>query len=169
MKADLPHAHQQLRSHFFWVEHALDDGRAFLLGEQASLADFAVYNPAWFVRGRLPDAGLLNGFARVQAWLARMDAFGTGNPTPMDAKEALEVAKAATPDAVHLSHPEAADGVKRGDPVSVAADDYGRDPVVGTLLGLSAQNIVIRRVDSRVGELNVHFPRTGFRVTRPQP
>ena len=166
MKANLPHARQQLRAHLFWVEHALDDGRAFVLGAAPSLADFAIYNPAWFVRGRLPDAGLLNGFARVQSWLARMDAFGTGTPTPMDAKEALQVATAATPDAVQLSHPEAADGVSPGDPVTVAADDYGRDPVAGTLLGASAQHIVIRRVDPQAGELNLHFPRAGFRVTR---
>jgi glutathione S-transferase len=50
--------------------------------------------------------------------------------------------------------------------VTVAADDYGRDPVAGTLLGLSAQNIVIRRVDPQVGELNLHFPRAGFRIAR---
>jgi glutathione S-transferase len=168
MKANLPHARQQLRSHLFWVEHALDDGRAFVLGEAASLADFAIYNPAWFIKKRLPDAGLLDGFARIQSWLAKMEAFGIGTPTPMDAKEALQVAKAATPDALHLSHPETAEDVKPGDQVNVAADDYGRDPIAGTLLGASAQNIVIRRVDPQVGELNLHFPRAGFRVRRAE-
>jgi glutathione S-transferase len=168
MKANLPHARQQLRSHLFWVERALDDGRAFVLGEAASLADFAIYNPTWFITKRLPDSGLLDGFARIQSWLARMDAFGIGTPTPMDAKEALQVAKAAQPDALHLSHPEAVEGWKPGDPVTVAADDYGRDPVAGTLLGLSAQNIVIRRVDPQVGELNLHFPRAGFRIARAE-
>ena len=166
MKANLPHARGQLRTHLFWVERALDDARAFVLGEEPSLADFAIYHPAWFVRGRLPDAGLLNGFARLESWLARMDAFGTGTPTPMDAKEALQVAEAATPDAVHLSHPETADIVTPGNEVNVAADDYGRDPVAGTLLGLSAQKVVIRRADPQVGELHLHFPRAGFRVTR---
>jgi glutathione S-transferase len=166
MKANLPHARQQLRARLFWVEHALDDGRPFVLGEAASLADFALYNPTWFVRKRIPDSGLLDSFARIQAWLARMDAFGTGTPTPMEAKEALLVAKGATPDTLRLSHPELADDLEPGDEVTVAADDYGRDPVAGTLLGLSAQNIVIRRVDPQVGELNLHFPRAGFRITR---
>ena len=32
------------------------------------------------------------------------------------------------------------------------------------LLGLNAQRIVIRRGDPVVGEVNVHFPRAGFRV-----
>ena len=168
MKTNLPHIRQQLRSRLFWVERTLEDGRAFVLGDAASLADFAIYHVAWFVRGRLPDSGLLNGFARIQSWLPRMDAFGTGTSTPMEATEALQVAKAATPEPLHLSHPEAADDAKPGDQVTVAADDYGRDPVAGTLLGTSAQHIVIRRVDPQVGELNLHFPRAGFRIARLQ-
>ena len=44
------------------------------------------------------------------------------------------------------------------------ATDYGRDPVEGTLVGLSADEVVIRRTDERAGTLHVHFPREGFQI-----
>jgi hypothetical protein len=43
-------------------------------------------------------------------------------------------------------------------------DDYGRDPVAGTLVASSAQEIAIARHDPAVGEVVVHFPRAGFLV-----
>ncbi len=43
-------------------------------------------------------------------------------------------------------------------------DDTGRDPVTGTLVAHSAQEIVVRRTDPQVGEINVHFPCAGFDV-----
>ena len=51
---------------------------------------------------------------------------------------------------------------------AVAADDYGRDPVRGRVVALTAQRVVIRRRDPAVGEVNVHFPRSGFRLTPAQ-
>lgn len=42
--------------------------------------------------------------------------------------------------------------------VQVMADDYGRDPIAGTLVASSADEIAIRREDPRVGEVVVHFP-----------
>ena len=44
------------------------------------------------------------------------------------------------------------------------ADDYGRDPIKGTLVASSARSIAIRRSDPAVGEVVVHFPRAGFWV-----
>jgi len=76
----------------------------------------------------------------------------------MDAKEALAVAKAATSDA--------APGVEAGAKVTVAADDYGRDPVAGEIVFADAHEIAIRRRDDQVGEIVVHFPRAGFTVIR---
>jgi hypothetical protein len=46
----------------------------------------------------------------------------------------------------------------------VVPDDYGRDPVVGEIVSASIHAIAIRRVDERVGEVVVHFPRAGFYV-----
>ena len=55
-------------------------------------------------------------------------------------------------------------GRKIGDKVSVAADDYGKTEIEGEIVSLSDQHIAIRRRDTRVGEVVVHFPRAGYVV-----
>ena len=50
--------------------------------------------------------------------------------------------------------------------VTVTPDDYGFDPVAGTLVASSVDEVAIRRSDPAVGEVVVHFPRFGFRVAR---
>ncbi len=50
--------------------------------------------------------------------------------------------------------------------VSVVPDVDGGDPVVtGTVRRVDRETISILRDDPRVGEVCVHFPRVGFRVT----
>jgi glutathione S-transferase len=49
-------------------------------------------------------------------------------------------------------------------PVTVSADDYGRDPVAGTLVTATPERVVIAREDPDLGGLNVHFPRVGYVV-----
>jgi hypothetical protein len=82
----------------------------------------------------------------------------------MSADEALGVAAKASPETVAENDPDDPNGRKVGDKVRVAPDDYGRDEVGGEIVSLSAQHIAIRRVDERVGEIVVHFPRAGFLV-----
>ena len=53
-----------------------------------------------------------------------------------------------------------------GEKVTVAADDYGKDPVLGTLVTLNIREVVIRREDPAAGIVHVHFPRIGYRVDR---
>ena len=55
-------------------------------------------------------------------------------------------------------------GLKPGQAVTVMADDYGRDPIKGTLVASSAHRISIARNDPAVGDVVVHFPRAGFWV-----
>lgn len=49
-----------------------------------------------------------------------------------------------------------------GKEVVVAAEDYGRDPVRGTLIAASESQLSVLRVDPDLGEIAVHFPRIGF-------
>jgi glutathione S-transferase len=49
--------------------------------------------------------------------------------------------------------------------VTVAADDYGRDPIAGTIVFSNRHEIAIRRSDPQAGEVVVHFPRAGFTVS----
>ena len=52
-------------------------------------------------------------------------------------------------------------GLKRGDWVSVTPDDYG-NPVYGSILAWTADEIVLRHEDPSVGKVNLRFPRVGF-------
>ncbi|MBX9962679.1 MAG: glutathione S-transferase family protein [Burkholderiales bacterium] len=156
----------QLRAHLFWLERALEDGRLHVLGDKPTWADFCLYHPMWMVQRRVPELGAANDMPRTLAWFERMTAFGHGRPVELDAKEALRIAQTATPAPVKLGHPELPDGIPAGTAVTVAADDYGKDPVAGTLVAANAQRIVIRRTDPAVGEVNVHFPRAGFVLSK---
>lgn len=49
--------------------------------------------------------------------------------------------------------------------VVVVPDDYGFDPVEGELVASSRHEVAVRREAPATGEVVVHFPRAGFRVT----
>ncbi len=164
MKAAVPIARDQLRAHLDWLERQLGSGRGFLLGDEPSLADFSAYHGVWFLRNVPPVAAVVDAFPHVLAWMQRVRAIGDGAPSPMDPKEALEVARNARPETLPALDPGDPSGRKPGDRVAVFPDDYGRDPVKGELVASSVHEIAIRRQDPQVGEVVVHFPRAGFIV-----
>lgn len=144
------------------VEDMLADGRPWIAGEQTSLADFAVYHAVWFITGRTERlAHELAPFEMLAVWMAKMRAIGHGRPSPMQPEDALAIAAAATPlpPARAEQFPE---DPAIGTRVRIRADDYGRDPVEGTLDAITADTVSIRRHDPRVGEVVVHFPRLGY-------
>jgi hypothetical protein len=117
----------------------------------------------WFVRRGRPEA--LAEFPGILAWADRLVSIGHGDPTTIDARAALAIAKAAapaTPASIDSLDPN---GRRLGEQVSVAPDDTGRDPVTGELVALSIDQIAIRRQDPIVGDVTVHFPRAGFVVS----
>jgi glutathione S-transferase len=166
MKALIPFTRDQFYAGVSHVEAMLADRRPFLLGDQPTLADVAVYNPVWFVRQRLsPTAPPLDRVPLVGEWATRMARFGHGVSTDMTGPEALEIARTATPDApvgVDSADPS---GLKAGAKVAVTPDDTGKIPVSGELVTLTAHEIAVRRSDEKTGELVVHFPRAGYVVT----
>ncbi len=164
MKARQPAIRAQFRAHAQWIEGALADGRAHVLGAAPGIADFALYHVLWFVCGNIEEVDLLAGCDATKAWLERMAKLGHGTRTPLDAKEALAIARAARPDSVERRGGGDMSGRRPGERVTVAANDYGRDPVAGELLAIDDRAIVIRRVDPEAGDLNLHFPRAGFDV-----
>lgn len=161
---DQAHIRAQLRSHMFWVERALEDGRPYVAGDAPCYADFCVYGPLWMLQNRAPELGFFADTPCIRGWLERMAAIGYGRTQTLDAKDALAIARSSQPEPVAAAHPESQTGLEPGSHVVVAADDYGRDPVDGYLVTMSAQRIVIRRGDPQVAEVNVHFPRSGFRI-----
>jgi glutathione S-transferase len=167
MKAAVPLMKESLRAQLSWIDEQLADGRAFLLGAKPGLADFATYHTIWFLQTYHPPAGeLLAPHARVAAWCARVKAIGHGRSTPMEKKEALEIARTSKSETTPQVDPGEPNGLKPGDRVFVMADDYGRDRIAGELVRSSAQEIAIRRSDPLVDEVVVHFPRAGFMVMR---
>lgn len=166
IRAARPLLVDQLRVQLVWFASMLDDGRPFLQGSDPTLVDCALYNPCWFIRSNMGAVAPLTEFPNLLAWMDRMQAFGHGTPADMDSKEALAIAKAASP--ATQVHADANDpmGRKAGMKIQVIPDDAGKDPVEGELLSLSAEEVVVKRDDEQVGELAVHFPRAGY-VIKP--
>jgi hypothetical protein len=161
---ELPAKRDQLRAKLDLIERMLDDGRAFILGSEPSLADFSLYHPVFALRARETTAPLVAPFRRVVAWADRVAAFGHGAFEDTSSAVAVEIARAATPRteaAVDLDDPN---GRRPGDRVSVVHVDFGNDPVAGELVASSCHEIAIRRVDARAGEVVVHFPRERYVV-----
>jgi glutathione S-transferase len=172
MQAAIPQMRDQMRAHLGWIEAQLSDGRQWLLGD-FSLADVSAYMNVWYARSSLAAeedqavAGLDRIFAclkQVAAWQGRVRAFGHGLREEMSADEALAVAAKANPETLVENDADDPNGRRVGDKVRVVPDDYGKVEVGGEIVSLSAQHIAIRRVDERVGEIVVHFPRAGFLV-----
>jgi glutathione S-transferase len=172
MRAALPQMRDQVRAYLGWIEAQLGDGRTWLLRD-FSLADVSAYMNVWYLRSNLGSAedrdvaGLDRIFAhlpRVAEWESRMRAVGHGRREEMPAEEALAIAAKASPETLAGDDPNDPNGRKVGDSVAVVPDDYGKVEVFGEIVSLSAQHIAIRRVDERVGEIVVHFPRAGFLV-----
>jgi glutathione S-transferase len=167
MKAAVPMLKEQLRAQIDWLESQLADGRAFLMGDRAGIADVNAYYNLAFIRWIAPEGvAIIDGFENVTAWEARIQKIGHGSRREMDRNEALDIAREATSIAVAATDPAEPNGLKKGDQVTVMADDYGREPVSGELVSSSAQHIALKRSDPRVGDVTLHFPRTGFWVTR---
>ncbi len=144
------------------LDAQLADGRPYLLGMAASIADFAVAHCGWYVRRAGTLADIVTRHVHFNAWLDRMLAIGHGSFEPISSEQALAIAKAApshAPTAV-----QAGLGFEAGQAVTVTPTDYGMDPVAGTLVGLSADEVVLARSDERAGHVHVHFPRRGFQI-----
>jgi len=155
----------QLTAFLGWAEQLLSDGRDFVFGAQPSIADFALYNPCWFIRQHLgPDNDLLAPRPALNRFADRMERFGNGTPSELTAAAALDIARAAEPAALRSAVPTMPAPCPIGSRVSVTPDDTGRDPVTGVLVAWLPDEIVIRREDERAGTLHQHFPMAGYNL-----
>ena len=163
----LPDGTVQLKAHLAVLEAQLTQGGPWLLGAAPCIADFSVGHCLWFIQRAQPVAYLLDAYPAVAAWLVRLLAMGHHTLERMSSSDAIAVAAAAAaannyaPVAVAADH-----GFEPGQAVTVAATDYGSDPVAGALVGLSTDEVVIRRQDPRAGTVQVHFPRFGFQIKK---
>jgi glutathione S-transferase len=167
MKTAVPHAAAQLRAYLYDLEVLLTDGRPFLAGSRPSLTDAGVYHNFHLMRSGFPEGHpMMATMPRLRAWEERVKAIGHGKRNAIGCAEALNIAQAAHSQEGAGENAHDSTGLKPGDRIRVAADDYGRDPVVGELVSSAADHIALRRRHDRVGEVVVHFPRGGFVVSR---
>jgi glutathione S-transferase len=146
------------------LQETLGDQK-FFFGSAPSIADFSVYHCLWFVERGGPVAKIFESYPALQAWRARMSAFGHGTYEKLDSGAAIDIAHGAAADAP-LGENAHAHGISIGEKVIVAATDTGTDPIEGVLYGAAANRISIARQDPRAGSVVVHFPRLGFELRR---
>ena len=160
MKALAPSALIQITAHAALLAQQLTDGRAFLAGEQACLADAAAYYNYWFIRSFCPGlADRFDDLAGLDAWYDRITAIGHGTRLTMTPAQALVVAANAQPDAANNL---AADAAFEGKIISLSATDYGRDPIIGMFAGSTQFSMAVAREVPGLGQINVHVPRLGY-------
>jgi glutathione S-transferase len=155
----------QWRAQAAWIDQALA-GSDYLAGAAPGLADLAAYMNVWFLAGAVPKTAeaLMEGLDRLKAWRGRIRAIGHGTRAEMTPADALAVAKASEP-APYADHdPNDPLGLSPGAAVRVMADDYGRDPIDGTLVAANPGRVVLARDDPALGRLHLHFPRAGYLV-----
>lgn len=167
MKAAAPFMRAQWRAYAAWIEDGLADG-PFLGGTTPSLADIAAWMNVWWTGAAAPGQAqaMLSGLTRTQGWAERLRALGHGRRSEMRPSEALQAAMTTDPDDAVDCDPDDPSGLKRGDAVVVQADDYGRDPVEGTLVGLSRDRVTLARECGELDVTHVHFPRAGYVLAR---
>lgn len=162
----MPHLVSQMRAPLSWLDQQLGDGRDFLLGANPAAFDAQIYHVVWFIRGRW-DGGptMLSEFTNLVRWEKNVEGLGHGKPSPMTADEAIAIAKNHEPEdrsAVMENEPQ---GLTLGTPVTVHPDvDGGEQPVSGTVHYADCETVTVLRQSEEVGEMAVHFPRSGYRI-----
>jgi glutathione S-transferase len=159
----------QLRANLDRLERQLGDGREFLLGDAPSLADLSAYHPLLLLGVHPMTQPLLEPLEHVPAWIQRVAGIGHGRRTELDAKDAVAIARDATPAPIEGEAVPLPDGLAPGDAVLVLPEEMGSGVVQGELLPSHVHEIAIHRHSERAGELIVHFPREDYMVVRADP
>lgn len=166
VSADSDYHRAQLRAHAALLDQQLADGRDFLAGPAPSLADIHAFSVPWVSRASMPEVNeLFAGFTRLPAWEERVAAIGEGRRNPVSAAAAHATAREAEPATVKTVDPGDAQRLRAGQSVTVEPDDARRGAVSGNLVVANALEVAVRHHNDTVGEVVVHFPRLGYRVS----
>jgi len=158
-------AQQQLPTLLARLETQLQRSDGDYLFGGPSVADIALAHNFWFLKSTPQLAPLIDERPDIAAWYARVLGFGHGTHEELSADQALEIAREAEPLALPLERAVPIEGIAWGTQVTVAATDYGVDPVAGELVYADSESLVVKRHDERLGAVQVHFPRLNFRVS----
>ncbi len=166
-RADLPHTLAQLRAQIGWLEARFETGRPYVLGDVPGMPDLLAWYIVWFVKERYAEAeAFFAEFPKLNAWAERMAAIGHGTSTPMTPAEALDIAKNATSMMPEAGDPGDPQGLEPGMTVTISPlGDSGERPVEGSIRAVGRERIAINNHHPLCGDVLVHFPRVGYRVT----
>lgn len=146
------------------IEDLLLTGNNYLLGDHPTLADVTVYGSPWLLETIGGQSPVFENLPKTRAWLDRIKGIGAGERKPLGASDALALANDASPSP--LTPPSAfPQSLELNDLVSVAPRDE-HSPAEGKLVYLDEHRITIRIDNERVNHVHVHFPRTGYRVSK---
>lgn len=167
LATDLPHILAQLRAQLGWLDDRFGSGRRFVLGEDPGMPDLLAWYIIWFLRARYTAAEqFLSEFPALLAWADRMKSIGHGTMTPMTPADALAIAKASEPQTAEKYDPRDAQGLKPGQRVTVQPITDSGDPAVsGIVRAVDRNTIALTRESPECGQVAIHFPRVGYRVT----
>jgi hypothetical protein len=162
------------RDHVVAYLTVLDDllraaGGMHLAGSKPSAADFSAYHTLWWLRQPPQRDTLLQRFPALRDWADRMAAIGHGRFEPMTPDEALHDVKTAQSDAPWQPAWPMVDDDRVGQAVVLTADDYGRDPISGTVSAVSDRHVTLTREAPGLGTVRVHFPKVGYELTASDP
>jgi len=165
LQANYKDSLETVRAQFAKFDACLQ-GHDFLQGQAPRLADVLAYYLVWFLRDRMAEGDqFFCQFKNLERWEQRIKKRGHGTSETMRDLEALEIAKKAVPQTLEKVASVDPLGLKVGDNITIEPINGGPQ-VAGTLHSLSALRLSILREDERVGQVCVHFPRTGYVVKR---
>jgi len=163
LEAAAPHARVQALQSLDRLDDQLQ-ASPFLLGDAFTLADAACYHCVWFMKNSPALFEEARARQALATWFARIEAFDADACVDMPPADALDVARDAAPHDVHRGCvPDPL--LEAGQIVQISADDYGRETTTGRLVQLTPDVVSVLREDPRVGEIAVHYPRSGYRVS----
>ncbi len=146
------------------LEQQLSSKGPYICGEKITIADFSIYHCLWFIHNNDGVRPLLDGYLKVDQWFKAMSAIGHGSQTSIDAETAIDAAKSAENVSSLNEEFLVINGISQGSPVDITPTDYGIVPVTGELIISRPDEVAIKRIDERAGEVYVHFPRIGYKV-----
>ena len=166
LTAEIPQIVAQLRGQLGWMDDSLSTGRPYVAGDAPGLVDALCYYLIWFLRDRWsggPD--FLVQFTHLTSWEERVRQIGHGRSTEIDAAEALEVARASTPQTPENGDPNDPLALEPGMWLAVTPEGDGGDPEVeGQLRFADRYSVALLRNDPHVDQVCTHFPRVGYRI-----
>lgn len=157
-----PHMLAQIGQFARIMDQALAE-TAYVAGARFSVADASCFHVLAFARNSPRVFAAIQPFPRILDWMARIEAFTPPQITHQEPHYALAAALAAEPVDIGGA-PREGDPFALGQVVSISADDYAKEQIIGPIVKLTQNEIAVGSHGDQVGDIAIHFPRLGFTI-----